>query len=76
MLEELQKPRLLEASEVVADVRVEHAVHVPARDPDRERVQRIVRTAPWPKPVREPEEVALVDRVQHLDHRPLKDLVL
>ena len=33
-------------------------------------------TTPGPKPIGETEEVLLVDRVQHLDHRPLKDLVL
>jgi hypothetical protein len=49
---------------------------VPRLDPSRERVQRIMRTPPWPKPIREPEKVRLVDRVQHLDQRPLKDLVL
>ena len=35
-----------------------------------------MRAAPRPEPVREPDEVRLVDRVQHLDHRPLDDLVL
>jgi hypothetical protein len=35
-----------------------------------------MRAAPRPEPVREPEEVLLVDGVQHLDQRPLKDLVL
>ena len=32
--------------------------------------------APRPEPIREPEEIFLVDRVQHLDHRALDDLVL
>src|SRR5207244_227315 len=32
--------------------------------------------APRPEPVREPEEILLVDRVQHLDNRTLDDLVL
>src|SRR5438477_13163334 len=76
MLEELQKPRLVEASEEVADVSVAHEVHLLARDPDRERVQRIMLRAPRPKPVREPQKVLLIDGVQHLDHRALKDLVL
>src|SRR5258707_9458565 len=35
-----------------------------------------MRTASGPEPVREPEEIFLVDRVQHLDHRTLDDLVL
>jgi hypothetical protein len=33
-------------------------------------------TTPGPKPVGETEKVLLVGRVQHLDHRPLQDLVL
>src|SRR6266849_4837669 len=33
-------------------------------------------SASRPDPVREPEEILLVDRVQHLDHRTLDDLVL
>ena len=45
-------------------------------DPDPERIQRIVLAAPRPEPVREAEEVLLVDRVEHLDHGPLDDLVL
>ena len=76
VLEELHQPAVVEAGEEVADVRVEHPVHLPALDPDRERIQRIMRAAPRPKPVREAEEVRLVDGVQHLDDRPLEDLVL
>ena len=76
VLEELLQPALVEPSEEVADVSVEHPVHLLARDPDRERVQRIMRRAPRPEPVGETKEVALIDRVQHLDQRPLEDLVL
>ena len=45
-------------------------------DPDRQGIQRIVLAASGPEPVREPEEVLLVDRVQHRDRRPLDDLIL
>ena len=76
MLEELQQPALIEPREEVADVSVEHEVHLLAHDPDRERIQRIMLRAPRPKPVRETKKVLLVDGVQHLDHRPLEDLVL
>jgi hypothetical protein len=34
---------MIEAGKAVADVRVENPVHPPLFDPDRERVQRIVR---------------------------------
>jgi hypothetical protein len=49
---------------------------MPRLDRSRERIQRIMRRAPRSKPIREAEKVRLVDRVQHLDQRPLKDLVL
>src|SRR5229473_2411212 len=35
-----------------------------------------MRAAPRPEPIREPEEVFLVDRIQHRSRRPLDDLVL
>ena len=76
VLEKLQKPRMIEAREAVADVRVEHRVHLLARDPDRQSVQRLMRGTPRPEPVRETEKVLLIYGVQHLDHRPLQDLVL
>src|SRR5262245_13873252 len=60
----------------VRQVGVEHPVHLSLFDPDRERVQRVMWSAPWPKPVGEAEEVHLVDAVQHLDEGALDDLVL
>src|SRR5712671_1918379 len=76
----------LTVSKEAADVGVQYPVHLRARDPDRQRVREpsahgldpwgIMLAAPRPEPVREPEEVFLVDRVQHLDHRSLDDLVL
>src|ERR671918_142039 len=76
MLEELLQPSPIKLGEEVADIRVEYPVHLLPVDPSRQRIQRIMRAAPWPKPVGEAEEVLLVDGVQHLDDRPLEDLVL
>jgi hypothetical protein len=45
-------------------------------DPDAERIQRIVRATPRPEPIRDAEELFLVDRVQQRDNSPLDDLVL
>jgi len=67
---------MIKFGEEVADVRVQHPVHSPIRDPDRQRVQRVMWLAPRPEPVGEAPEVHLVDRVQHLDDGPLNDLVL
>ena len=41
VLEELHQPAVIKLVEEVADVRVEHPVHLLPHDPDRERVQRI-----------------------------------
>jgi hypothetical protein len=76
MLHEPYEPFLAHRVKERSDVGVQCPAHLPAVDPDTERIQRIVRTAPRPESVREPEEVFLVDRVQQRDHRPLDDLVL
>jgi hypothetical protein len=75
MLEKPLQPGLIKRGEEVADISVEYPVHLSLRDPDRERIQRIVRAAPGSEPV-QAEKILLVDGVQHLDHRPLDDLVL
>src|SRR5512144_3447799 len=67
---------MVKAGEVVLEVQVEHPVHTLSPEPDRERIQRVMRGASRPEPVRETEEVLLVDRVEHLHQRPLQELVL
>src|SRR2546430_13113186 len=57
-----------------ADVRVQHPVHPSPVDPGRQRVQRVMRPAPWPEPVGETPEVRLVDGVEHPGDGPLDDL--
>jgi len=76
VLEELHHPGVIQAGEEGAEIRVEHPVHLAVLDRDRERIQRVVRSASGPKPVGEPQEVRLVDGVQHLDYGALDDLVL
>jgi hypothetical protein len=51
-------------------------VHLPAHDPDVDRVQRIVLAAAGPEAVGEAQEVGLVDRVEHRRHGVLDDFVL
>jgi hypothetical protein len=58
------------------DVGVQYPVHLCAGDPDQERIHRIVRAASGSEPIREPEEIFLVDRAQHRSRGPLDDLVL
>src|SRR6266571_2511239 len=75
MLDELHYPPVIDGPEKVTDVGVEHPVHLPRQQSRIERVQRVVWATLRPKPVREAEEVDLVDRVQHVDRRALDELV-
>ena len=76
MVQESHQPVMVDAVEELLDIGVHDVVHFRAHDPHRQRIQRIVLAAPRPEPVREPEEVGLVDRVQHLHHCALDNLVL
>jgi hypothetical protein len=75
VLQETDQPFLADRIEEAPDIRIENVVHLLARDPDDECVQRIVLAALWSEPVREPEKVLLVDRVEHRERRPLDNLV-
>jgi CheY-like chemotaxis protein len=76
VLHEASQPGLTDRVEERSNIGVQDVVHLPAADPDHQRIQRIVLAAPGPEPIREPEELLLVDRVQHGGRRPLDDLVL
>ncbi len=76
VLDELDQPFMADRVEEPRNIGVQYPVHLRAFDSDRQRIQRVVLAAPRPEPIREPEEVLLVDRVQHLDERPLDDLIL
>src|SRR5882757_9933792 len=76
VLDEADQPLVADRIKEPGNVGFQYPVHPRVADPDGERVQCIMRTASGPEPVREPEEIFLVDRVQHLDHRTLDDLVL
>jgi hypothetical protein len=76
VFDELDEPVVAHRVEEPGDVAVEDEVHAPPSDPGRERIQRIVPATPRPETVAEAEEILLIDRIQHLDHRALDDLVL
>src|SRR5438309_960212 len=65
MLQETDQPLLADRIEEASEVRVKNIVHLCAVDSGDECIQRIVLAALGPEPVREAEEVFLVDRVQH-----------
>ena len=67
----------VEIVEESADVGVNDPVDLPPFHSDRDGIERIVRPAPRPEAVAEPEELRLKDRHQnHIRHRPLENLVL
>ena len=76
MLNKPLQPLMVQAGEVVPEIQVEHPVHPSHLDCGTERIQRVMRGAPRPEPVREPEKVRLMDRIQYLHHRPLEEFVL
>jgi hypothetical protein len=45
------QPVVIETAEAVADNRIEYPVLLLFDDPDGERIQRIMRAAPRPKPI-------------------------
>ena len=67
---------MVDGIKVPADVGIKHPVHLLAEDADRKRVQRIVLASLRSEPIREAEEVRLVDGIEHLDDGSLDDLVL
>src|SRR5205823_3147404 len=76
VLDEPDQPLLADRIEERPDIGVQYVVHLPLGDPHYQGVQRIMRSASGPEPVREPEEVLLIDGVQHHDRGALDDLVL
>jgi hypothetical protein len=76
VLQETDQPLLADRVKERPDVGVHDIAHLLAVNPDTECIQRVMRAAPGPESIREPEEVFLVDRVQQRDRRPLDNLVL
>jgi len=75
MLQEADNPLLGNFREERSDVGVQYVVHFLAADSDDHCIQRIVLAAVWSEPIREPEEILLVDRAQHRRHGSLDDFV-
>src|SRR6266704_3865445 len=76
VLAELHQAFVVDGIEETPNVRIQHPVHVLSMDPDTECVQCVVRPASWPEPIREAEEVRLVDAVQDRRERTLDQFVL
>src|SRR5438132_11703981 len=75
VLEEFHPPFVGKPIEKVADIQIEHPVHLSRQQSRIERVQRLMLASPWPEPIRESEKIRFVDSVQHFDRRALDDFV-
>src|SRR6266851_2590970 len=69
------QPSVVDGVEEGSDVEIEHPVHALRHHRPFQGCQGGVRAAPRPEAVAEPQEVRLVDRIQHLGYRPLDNLV-
>jgi hypothetical protein len=75
MLNESEEPVMADRVEKGPDVAIHDVVHLGPGNPECQRIQRLVLAASGPKPVRKPEEILLVDRIEYCDHGPLDNLV-
>ena len=74
VLEEPDQPLVRQPIEEAAHVQIQHPVHMSLIESTPQRIQRLMLAAFWPEPVREAEEVRLVDVVEHLQTRSLDEL--
>jgi hypothetical protein len=54
VLKELLQPSMVKGGEELTEIHVEHPIHLLAHDPDRQRIQRVMRGAPRPNPYENP----------------------
>ena len=76
VLNELDQPIMIDCVEERTDIGIENPMHLSSCDSVRERIQRIVLTAPGPEPIAKAQKLRLVDRRQDQDQRGLDDFVL
>ena len=75
MLDELSRPLVAHVIEEATDVRIEHPIHLPPLQSDRERIERLMRTAARTEPVGEALEVDLINLIEDRHHGLLDDFV-
>ena len=71
VLDNLHQPCVVNRLVQAPNVGIAYPVDVALFNPDCDCIQRVVRAAAWAGTVREPEQLLLVESVEHLDCRPL-----
>ena len=67
---------MIDVIEKSTDVRIQHIVHPPPLERDRQRIQRLMLAAPRSESIREAPKVLLVNPIEDGDDGLLDDLVL
>jgi site-specific DNA recombinase len=75
VLNKLHRPFVAHVVKEASNVRIEHPVHTLPLDAHRQRVQRLMRAASGPEPIRESLEVHLINLVENGHHGLLYDFV-
>ncbi len=76
MFDEADQPILVNLVEKGLNVAIEYPVDPPLRDPERERIQRLMLVTLRSETVADAQELRLIDRRQNCHHRSLDNLVL
>ncbi len=76
MREEFASPLVGQRVEERTNVILQHIVHAPPRQGDRERIQGVVRTASRPEPRGEAPKILLVNLMEDGHHGLLDNLIL
>jgi len=76
MLEKLNHPFVRERPVAITNVGIQHPIHLLPRDPDPQRIQRIMRATPRSKSIREPQKILFINLTEDPAHRMLNDFVL
>src|ERR1035437_140151 len=76
MLQKTDQPLVTDRVKEATVIGIQNPAHFPSLDADHKRVQSIMLAAPRPESIRKSEEIFLVDRIQHRDHRSLEKFIL
>jgi hypothetical protein len=75
VLDEFHHPSVIDMIEKPTDVCIQHIIHPPPLERDRQRIQRLMLVPPRSETIREASKIRLVNLVENGDHRLLDNLV-
>src|SRR5438093_5789954 len=75
VLDKFHQPSVVESVKETADVGIEHPVHLSLRNPNAERIQRLMRTSCWSKTVGKSHKVLFVKSTKHFGRGALNNFI-